>query len=324
MKAKVFLAAAFTAMMAVAVLVPDLASAQTVVPPGNSSVEQPSIPGASTKRTKSSGTTFERKYRKVYGLLKNDAKLRAKIKQQAAAYGIDPMHIVGAIVGEHTYNVDAYDRLQTYYVKAASYLTSKLHFAYDGEEVTDFVQRPQFQGCADKTDSYGLWTCRERVWNKEFRGKTVGGKSFPNNRFSAVFFQPFYAGQTFGIGQLNPLTALQMSDLVSQVSGFPPLEASDPNKVYETIMDPDLTIAYVAATLKMSIDSYRKIAGFDISQNPGITATLYNVGDPEGRAYALRAENKARAAEGKQPRMPEVNYYGWLVNDKLPELQALF
>ncbi|MEQ1951571.1 DUF1402 family protein [Mesorhizobium yinganensis] len=311
-------------MMAVAVLAPGHASAQTVVPPGNSMAEQPAIPGASTKRTKSSGTTFERKYRKVYGLLKNNAKLRSKIKQQAAAYGIDPMHIVGAIVGEHTYNVDAYDRLQTYYVKAASYLTSKLHFAYDGEEVTDFVQRPQFQGCADKTDSYGLWTCRERVWNKEFRGKTVGGQSFPNNRFSAVFFQPFYAGQTFGIGQLNPLTALQMSDLVSRVSGFPQLEASDPNKVYETIMDPDLTLAYVAATLKMSIDSYRKIAGFDISQNPGITATLYNVGDPEGRAYALRAENKARAAEGKEPRMPEVNYYGWLVNDKLPELRALF
>ena len=36
-----------------------------------------------------------------------------------------PMHIVGAIVGEHTYNVDAYDRLQTYYVKAVAYLTSR-------------------------------------------------------------------------------------------------------------------------------------------------------------------------------------------------------
>ena len=53
-------------------------------------------------------------------------KLRAKIKQAAAAYGIDPMHIVGAIVGEHTYNVDAYDRLQTYYVKAVSYLGNSL------------------------------------------------------------------------------------------------------------------------------------------------------------------------------------------------------
>ena len=67
------------------------------------------------------------------------------------------MHIVGAIVGEHTYNVDAYDRLQTYYVKAISYLSSKLTFAYDGEDITDFVQRPQFQKCAGKSDSYDLW-----------------------------------------------------------------------------------------------------------------------------------------------------------------------
>jgi len=301
-----------------------IASAQTVVPPGNRNAEQPPVPGASSKRTKSTGSSFDAKYRKIYKLLKTDKKLRAKIKQEAAAYGIDPMHIVGALVGEHTYNVDAYDRLQTYYVKAVSYLSSKLHFAYDGEDITDFIQRPQFQECADKSGSYALWTCRERVWNSDFRGKTVGGQSFPNNRFSAVFFQPFYAGQTFGIGQLNPLTALQMSDLVARVSGFPPLDASDPNKVYETIMDPDLTLAYVAATLKMSIDAYRDIAGFDISQNPGITATLYNVGDPEARAYALRAENKTRAAEGKEPRLPEENYYGWLVNEKLPELQALF
>ena len=45
--------------------------------------------------------------------------------EAASAYGIDPMHIVGAIVGEHTYNVDAYDRLQTYYVKAVAYLKSR-------------------------------------------------------------------------------------------------------------------------------------------------------------------------------------------------------
>lgn len=41
----------------------------------------------------------------------------AKIKKVSAAYGIDLIHVVGAIVGEHTYNVDAYDRLQSYYVK---------------------------------------------------------------------------------------------------------------------------------------------------------------------------------------------------------------
>ena len=111
--------------------------------------------------------------------------------------------------------------------------------------------RPQFSACAGKTDSYDLWTCRETVWNKSFRGKNVDGTDFPNDRFSATFFQPFYAGQTFGLGQLNPLTALQMSDLVHQVSGLPRLDAGDPNQVYETIMDPDLTLPYVAATLKI-------------------------------------------------------------------------
>lgn len=300
------------------------ADAATLVPPGNHYSEQPDVPGASTRRTNAGKTSFDAKYRKVYRLLKNDKDLRAKIKQQAAAYGIDPMHIVGAIVGEHTYNVDAYDRLQTYYVKAISYLSSKLSFDYEGEDVSDFIQRPEFATCADQSGSYDVWTCRERVWNRAFRGKTVGGTSFPDNRFSAVFFQPFYAGQTFGIGQLNPLTALQMSDVVHQVSGLPALSVSDPNKVYETIMDPDLTIAYVAATLKTSIDAYRTIAGFDISQNPGITATLYNVGNPEARAFVLKKENQARAARGEAPKLPEENYYGWLVNDKLPELQALF
>src|SRR6187431_2023450 len=106
------------------------ASAATLVPPGNRSIDQPQVPGASMKRTKAGKTSFEGKYQKVYNLLANDAKLRAKIKQTAAQYGIDPMHIVGAIVGEHTYNVDAYDRLQTYYVKAAAYLSNSLKFQY--------------------------------------------------------------------------------------------------------------------------------------------------------------------------------------------------
>ena len=90
-------------------------------------------------------------------------------------------------------------------------------------------------------------------------------------------------------------------------------------------MDPDLTLPYVAATLKTSIDAYRDIAGFDISQNPGITATLYNVGNPgSARLRAEGAKTQSAQPQGEAPKLPEENYYGWLVNDKLPELQALF
>lgn len=318
--AAILLAAAF---QTAAMIVP--ASAETVmVAPGNRNVEQPAVPGGSARRTRQLGTTYEAKYRKIYALLKNDARLRDKIRETAAAYGIDPMHMVGAIVGEHTYNVDAYDRLQTYYVKAASYLSGSFAFRHDGENVGDFVRRPQFSACAGSADSYALWTCRSDVWERDFRGKTVEGRRFPDNRFGAVFFQPLFAGQTFGLGQLNPLTALMMTDMVHKVSGLPLLNAANPQRVYETIMDPDLTLPYVAATLRKAIDAYRRIAGFDISGNPGLTATLYNVGDPEARARALAAENAARGEAGEAPRLPQENYYGWLVNEKLPELRALF
>ena len=295
-----------------------------VVPPGNRNAEQPAVPSGSASRTRALKTTYEAKYRKVYGLLQRDEELRSKIRAAATQFGIDPIHVAGAIVGEHTYNVDAYDRLQAYYVKAIAYLNSSFAFAYEGESVDAFIRRPEFETCEGPGDSYGLWTCREKVWNTSFRGKTVDGTTFPNNRFSAVFFQPFYAGQTFGIGQLNPLTALTMSDFVHEKTGLPRLDHTDAQAVYRTIMDPDMTLTYVAATLRKSIDAYEAIAGFDISNNPGLTATLYNVGDPEARARALKIENRARAGRGEAQKLPEENYYGWLVNEKLSELRELF
>lgn len=300
------------------------AQAAVSVPPGNRNIEQPAVPGASARRTNQLNTTYEAKYRKIYNLLKTDAALRSRIRSTANAYGIDPLHIVGAIVGEHTYNVDVYDRLQTYYVKAMSYVSQGVSFSHNGERISQFIERPEFSTCQKFTDSYKLWSCRENVWNTKFRGRSVGGKTFPNDRFSAVFFQPFYAGQTFGLGQINPLTALMMSDMVNRVSGLPKLNAGNGNEVYKTIMDPDLTLPYIAATLKQSITDYRRIAGFDISKNPGITATLYNTGGAEQRARSLANENARRKAAGQELLLPQENYYGWLVNFKLDELKALF
>jgi len=118
------------------------ASAGVLVAPGNRNAEQPPIPFGSASRTRAMKTTYEAKYRKVYGLLQRDQALRDKIRNAANQFGIDPIHVAGAIVGEHTYNVDAYDRLQTYYVKAIAYLNSSFAFAHDGEDIDDFIQRP--------------------------------------------------------------------------------------------------------------------------------------------------------------------------------------
>src|SRR3954451_21021510 len=151
-------------MIAVALVNSAPAFAMQTVPAGNRHAEQPDIPGASGRRTKGTKSSFDLKYEKVHELLATDRELMGKIRKVSSAYGINPIHVVGAIVGEHTYNVDAYDRLQAYYVKAASYAGESFRFAYDGESVDEFVARPQFSECKGKSDSYTLWSCREDVW----------------------------------------------------------------------------------------------------------------------------------------------------------------
>jgi hypothetical protein len=295
-----------------------------VDPPGNRSATQPDISVSSIIRTAQTKGTFEEKYRQVYSSLAGDPELMGKIVRTAGLYGIDPIHIVGAIVGEHTYNVDVFDNLQGYYVKALAYFNnSALKFEYKGESVADFVKRPQFAACDGAADDYALWSCRDKVWRDDFRGKTVEGKSFPDDRFERVFFQPFYAGQTFGLGQLSPLAALSVSDIVHRVGGLDELDVDQAGAVYRAVMDPDMTLNYMAALIQREIAAYRDIAGVDISQNPGITATLYNTGDAIDRATALATENRKRRAAGQSLMLPKENYYGWLINARLDELKKL-
>ncbi len=314
----------FLALVVLTIYPIGIAQAKMVqVPSGNRNADQPPIPSGAKSRTKSTKGSFGSKYAKIYNLLRNDRKLKKKIKASAKRFGIDPVHIAGALVGEHTYNVDALDRIQTYYVKAIAYLGSDLTFKYGKEKVTKFVTRPQFAQC-QKQNSYDLWACRERIWNKQFRGKLVGGIAWPNDRFGRVFFQPLYAGQTFGLGQLNPLTALRVTDMVSAKTRSRKLRAKNAPEVYKEIMDPDSSLNYMAAVIKTSIDAYRAISGFDISGNPGITATLYNLGDVRNRASKLAATNRKRKKAGKKMKLPQENYYGWLVNEKEADLRNLF
>jgi hypothetical protein len=305
---------------------PALAHAEAgivTVPPGNRSATQPPISGSSIARTAETKSTFDEKYRTIVGELARDRALVDKIEQVAGLYGIDPIHMIGAIVGEHTYNVDVFDTLQGYYVKAMAYLGSNPRFAYKGEDIRAFVSRPQFAECAGAASDYDLWTCRENVWKTVFQGKVVDGTAFPNDRMQRVFFQPFFAGQTFGLGQLSPLAALTVADVVAAKTGHPALSLDDPAAIYHAVMDPDLSLNYMAAIIRHDIDVYRAVAGFDISGNPGLTATLYNLGDAAGRARALAAENRQRRARGEAAALPQENYYGWLVNDRLDELKKL-
>lgn len=294
-------------------------AAMLVVPEGNRNAEQPEIPFASARRTAASRSSYDAKFDRVIGVLRRDTRLIRSIKQVSAQYGIDPVHMLGAIIGEHTYNYDSLDSAQSYYVKALSYAGIQFDFEYRGENVEEFVARPAFDSCrAKRRDSNHLWTCYERLWEQDFRNKRVDGARYPDKNFNETFFQPLFAGQSFGLGQLSPLTVLKMSDAVSRTSGFEKLSPRDANKIYSSTMDPNRSLHYMAAVIRDAIQAYKSVAKVDISKNPGITATLYNLGDPWARASNFRKQKAA----GKVA-WPQENYYGWLVNARLDTLRSL-
>ncbi len=301
-----------------ALALPAFANVPQVVPAGNRLLHQPRVPSASATRTRAFNRTYEKKFRRILSVLKRENRLIRKIKKVAGLYNIDPIHILGAIVGEHTYNYDSLDSAQGYYMKALQYARIPISFQYDGEKVWSFVKRPQFTECHQEETSNSRWRCYELIWNTTFMGKVVGTTRYPNTPFHRTFFRPMFAGQSFGLGQITPLTALKMNDMVSIVSGLPKLSSKDASGLYKTVMDPDKSLHYTAAVLRDAINAYKKVANVDISQNPGITSTLYNLGNPWERAISYR--NKRRI---KPSHLPRENYYGWLINERLEELKEI-
>ena len=78
-----------------------------------------------------------------------------------------------------------------------------------------------------------------------------------------------------------------------------------------------------AALLAEARSAYRDLAGFDIAENPGVLATLYQLGSPTVRARRLAEENEARRARGERIQPPQVNAYGAFVNRHADQIAAI-
>ena len=214
------------------------------------------------------GGSFKTKYQKVYNLLAGDPKLIAKIKKVAALYGIDPIHIIGAIVGEHTYNIDTYDTLQTYYVKAMQYVSERfaglrLSTARPRRSCSPGRNSP---GATSSRPNYEIWDCRQTIWEDDFMGRFVDGRHYPRDRLHRVFFAP---------GLRRPDLRLRPAQPGRRAGGHRhrprqerPAAADDRRCVgglRSKIMDP----GYVAALRRRQYPGrdrrLQPIAGFDIS-----------------------------------------------------------
>ncbi|PLX35689.1 MAG: hypothetical protein C0605_08795 [Hyphomicrobiales bacterium] len=296
------------------------------VDPGNAQKKSPAVSRQSLTARRKTRTNINNKVTAIFRFFQREKKLILKIKAIAATYKIDPLHILGAIAGEHAFNVDVYDKVQHYAMKSitfagnrfVSFSCRKCRMSLD-----EFLKLDALKPCKRKLGSDRYWNCVENIWIRSYYNRTVDGRKFPRLRFNEAFFNPYALGQTYGLGQLSPLSALKATDLTHKIGGLAKLDSTDPAKVYAHIMDTEKNLHYIAATIRNAISIYRRTANFDISKNAGLVATLYNLGHVRRRAAKLYAANLKLLKAGKALQYPQVNYYGWFVNAHRTRLQRL-
>jgi hypothetical protein len=239
------------------------------------------------------------------------------VRQAAAAYDVDPVGIMGSIIGEHTYNVDAWD------VWGERYLTMHQRwikrFETNKISLEKVLSEPNYLRCTETTHtSYDLWLCYDAEWRKDVRNVKK------HNAIKWSFFDPRGAGHTFGLGQLGPDRAFMVTDIVHNISGLPLLNPADPGTVYHHILNPQISIHYVAASVLVSIQIYRDLAKFDISNNPGVIATLYNRGKEKFLAKQKYTQNINSLKANKEIVFPATSDFGTLINFKQDEIRAVY
>ncbi|HRK06540.1 MAG TPA: DUF1402 family protein [Pseudobdellovibrionaceae bacterium] len=298
------------------------------VPAGNRQAVQPEFPESTKARFSTDlrvrEAEVQARYVKAMNMLRRDPSILQEIRRAALLHGLDPIHVVSAIIGEHTYNVSGQDAVQTYAILATRFAASwALRFRASGIGLDELIKGERFATCRANGPQAEYWDCIGWIWERDYRGKTVDGRTFPNSSLRMTFFNPVASGLSYGLGQLDPLRALMVADRVHELSGLRRLDVSRPVEIYEDIIEPTTTVHYIAANLKLAIDTYINEANFDISANPGLTATLYNLGREKGRARELYRRNLETLRRGQGVILPEENYYGWFINQKQAEIRTL-
>lgn len=125
---------------------------------------------------------------------------------------------------------------------------------------------------------------------------------------------------TLGPAQVSFRLALQYEPVVAGR-----LERSPRNvkQVLDAVTSVPGNLEYAAALIAEAQTAYQDLAGFDIRGNPGVLATLYQLGSPALRARRLAEENAARRARGEPVQPPQVNDYGAFVNRHATEIAAI-
>ncbi len=229
----------------------------------------------------------------------NEEGLLSETLRLAKAFNIHPLHILGPIIGENSFNGAIDNTIQNSFAK----MFKESDFTTMSARMQIITKDPNTQGCLDlKISNYWKWRC--------LLNKTSYLANGSNRDFVFWFYQISNKGQgTFGLGQAQPFLLWSVADLVAEKTkplgyDYKTYDVTNLKKPFQVIFNNKEMLAYIAAMAHTSITVYKQVAGVDISQNPGLSTTLYNLGDEYQRAYM----NTVRGGD------PQVNFMGWYVN----------
>jgi hypothetical protein len=296
-----------------------------VVPPGNRNVQMPAVPASSNPIKRlvedNSATQILIKHRNVAATLRR-LNMQQIVPRVAERFGLPPELVLGALWGEHVFNTPLLASAQDYAAMAARWVKRQA----DGDYlVLRLLSFNEFSRCHQLQWQFQRWDCVVEVWQSRFRGRNMYQQQWADRPFFLEFFNPYLVGTTYGVGQVGPLSALRVTDIVNRFAPeLPAMDLRTPedmDEVYKTILSPEKVVHYVAAMVWLSVESYKTVANFDIRGNPGVVATLYNLGGEYRRATELYRGNVNRLRGGQMAIYPEENFYGWWINDRIEDLR---
>lgn len=115
-------------------------------------------------------------------------------------------------------------------------------------------------------------------------------------------------GFSFGLGQISLSAAREAENYIAKLENRTPKSDSE---LTQEIADPMGSIK-IAATIVRKVQDDYKNQGFDISKDPGVLTSLYNLGQSERRAKEAKAEG----------RLPQVNYFGLFVDKYSQDIRS--
>ncbi|MFN3698551.1 MAG: DUF1402 family protein [Pseudobdellovibrio sp.] len=113
---------------------------------------------------------------------------------------------------------------------------------------------------------------------------------------------------SFGLGQISLPAAREAENYLARIENR---ASKSDSELTQEIADPMGSIRIAATIIRKVQDDYKN-QGFDISKDPGILASLYNLGQSEKRAKEAKAEG----------RLPQVNYFGLFVNKYSQDIRS--